>query len=134
MMWDLTNITMDIVTCFPFAPRYLWCPSQECPEATPCFLVLKVCQDEDKKCGASSRGPSFISFIVTGCHVLGQTASVLYCGLGHNALYHMRRHKQMFYPSALHKIFVCWMNVCIFPLQMRADTNRRHYQILAIKE
>jgi len=20
----------------------LWCPSQECPEATPCFLVLKM--------------------------------------------------------------------------------------------
>lgn len=97
----------------------------------PCCKGLSRC---GQKCGASSRGPSFISFIVTGCHVLGQTASVLYCGLRHIALYHIRRHKHMFYPSAFHKIFVCWMNVCIFPQEMRADTNRRHYQILAIKD
>lgn len=65
--------------------------------------------------------------------MLGQTASVLYCGLRQIALLHIKRHKHIFYPSALHKIFVCLMNVCIFLQEMRADTNRRHYQILAIK-
>ncbi len=49
------------------------------------------------------------------------------------SLHHIRRHKHIFYPSALHKIFVCLINVCIFLQEMRAETNRRHYQILAIK-
>lgn len=110
-MWALANITIDSVTCFPFVTRYLWCPRQECPETTPfpCCKGLSRC---GQKCGASSRGPSFISFIVTGCHVLGQNASVLYCGLRHIVLYHIRRHKHMFYLPFIRSLCVEWM--CVF--------------------
>ncbi len=75
----------------------------------PCCKGLSRC---GQKCGASSRGPSFISFIVTGCHVLGQTASVLYCGLRHIVLYHIRRHKHMFYLPFIRSLCVEWM--CVF--------------------